>query len=81
MADPRGKALVSPLFARVETAARKMFGGDNERYGTEGAIGMDIMTMFSDMPLVSVLMFLRDALEKHPEDLVDELLEQAHNAD
>jgi hypothetical protein len=35
--------------------------------------------MFSDMPLVSVLMFLKDALEKYPEDLVDELLEQAHS--
>jgi beta-glucosidase len=80
-ADPRGKALVSPLFAQIETAAHKMFGGDNERDGTEGAIGMDVMTMFNDMPLVSVLMFLKETLEKHPEDLVDELLEQAHSAE
>jgi beta-glucosidase len=80
MADPRGKAVFGPFFAQMESAARKMFGGgDNERYGTESAIGMDIMEMFSDMPLVSVLMFQQDALPMHPEDLVAGLLMQAHN--
>jgi beta-glucosidase len=82
MADPRGREAVSPFLAQVATAAQRMFGGgDSERYGTDGTIGMDIMTMFSDMPLVSVLMFLKSALDKHPEDLVAELLEQAHQAD
>jgi len=81
MIDPRGKALVDPFIAQIETAAQKMFGsGDNERYGTDSAIGMDIMTMFSDMPLVSVLMFLKGALNKHPEDLMAELLEKVHSA-
>ena len=80
MADPRGRALAEPFIARVETAARQMFGsGDNERYGADSNIGMDIMTMFSDMPLVSVMMFLKGALDKHPEDLVAELLDQVHN--
>ena len=36
--------------------------------------------MFSDMPLVSVLLFVKGALDKHPEDLVAELLEQVHRA-
>jgi len=81
MADPRGKAIVGPLLAQVETAARKRFGGDNKRYGTDGAIGMDIMDMFNDMPLVSVLMFQKESWSKHPEDLVAELLEQVHSAD
>jgi beta-glucosidase len=81
LADPRGKAILGHLFAQVETAARKRFGGDNERYGSDGGIGMDIMEMFNDMPLVSVLMFIRQTLPKHPEDLVAELLEQAHSAD
>jgi beta-glucosidase len=81
MADPRGKAIVGSLFAQVQTAARQRFGGEDERYGTEGAAGMDIMEMFGDMPLVSVLMFIRPALPKHPEDLVDELLVQVHGAD
>jgi beta-glucosidase len=82
MADPRGHAVVEPFIMQVETAARNMFGsGENERYNTDGGIGMDVMTMFSDMPLVSVLMFLKDALEKHPEDLVADLLGQVHGTE
>ena len=86
MADPRGAAVVGPFISQVETAARQMFGGGddenaNERYGsTDSALGLDIMVMFSDMPLVSVLMFLKDSLPKYPEDLVAEMLEQAHSA-
>ena len=59
-----------------------MFGGtDGEegRYGTDSAIGMDIMDMFNDMPLVSVLMFQQRSLSKHPEDLVADLLQQVHS--
>jgi beta-glucosidase len=79
MADPRGKAIFGPMYAQMEAEARKLFGsGDNERYGTETAIGMDVMEMFNDMPLVSVLMFQKDALPMHPEDLVAGLLAQAH---
>lgn len=80
LADPRGKAVFGPFFTNMEATARKMFGGgDNERYGTESAIGMDIMEMFNDMPLVSVLMFQKDALTMHPEDMVAELLQKVHN--
>jgi hypothetical protein len=64
----------------MEAAARKMFGGgDNERYGTESAIGMDIMEMFNDMPMASVLMFQQDALPMHPDDMVAGLLAQVHS--
>ncbi|MCA9902066.1 MAG: glycoside hydrolase family 3 C-terminal domain-containing protein [Anaerolineales bacterium] len=81
MADPRGKAVFGPHFAQMEAAAREMFhSDDNERYATEGSIGMDIMEMFSDMPLVSVLMFQKDALPVHPEDMVAGLLQQVHAA-
>ena len=89
LADPRGAAIVTPFLAQVSAAAQQIFGGNhgdensNERYDTSGSddgIGLDVMVMFGDMPLVSVLMFLKGALEKHPEDLVAELLEQAHNA-
>ena len=51
-----------------------MFGdGDGD-----GAMGMDIMDMMGDMPLVSVLMFQQSALPMHPEDFVDGLLAQVH---
>ncbi len=65
MADPRGKAVFGPFYAQIEAQSRKMFGGDAERYGNDGAIGMDFMDMMNDMPLVSVLMFQQDALPMH----------------
>ena len=78
MADPRGKVALGPLYAKMEAEARKSFGGGDERYGNEGAIGMDLMEMINDMPLVSVLMFQQEALPAHPEDMVADLLKQAH---
>ncbi|MCB0033082.1 MAG: glycoside hydrolase family 3 C-terminal domain-containing protein, partial [Anaerolineales bacterium] len=72
MADPRGRAVFGDSYAQMEAAARKMFGGkDGEegRYGTDSDIGMDVMEMFSDMPLVSVLMFQKQSLPVHPEDM------------
>lgn len=56
------------------------FGNDVEdRYASEGAMGMDVMDMFKDMPLVSVLMWQKSAWDKHPEDIVEELLQQVRN--
>jgi beta-glucosidase len=79
LADPRGQAVFGPAYARMEAEARKRFGGGDERYGNDGAIGMDIMEMFNDMPLISVLMFQKDALPMHPEDLVDGWLQQVRS--
>ena len=70
---------LAPIIQRIEAEGRKMFGsGGEDRYASEGAMGMDIMDMFNDMPLVSVLMFQKSAWDKHPEDMVEELLQQAH---
>ncbi len=80
MADPRGKVVFGPMYAMMEAEARKMFGGSEEpRYGTEGGIGMDVMEMFNDMPLVSVLMFQAGSLPMHPEEIVAGLLQQVHS--
>ncbi|PWH13093.1 MAG: glycosyl hydrolase [Anaerolineae bacterium] len=80
LADLRGRAVFGPMYAQMEAQARKMFGGSEEpRYGTESGIGMDIMEMFNDMPLVSVLMFQAASLPIHPEDLVNSLLQQVHS--
>ena len=81
MADPRGNTAFGPFYAQMEAEARKVFGGgggEDGRYGNDGAIGMDIMEMFSDMPLVSVLMFQQNSLPMHPEDIVAGLLAQVH---
>jgi len=79
LADPRGNAVFGPLYPKFEAEARKDFGSDGEdRYASEGAMGMDIMDMFKDMPLVSALLFQKDGWDKHPEDMVADLLQQAH---
>ena len=80
MADPRGNAVFGPFYAMMEAESRKMFGGsgEDERYATDGAIGMDIMEMFSDMPLVSVLMFQQNALPMPAEEMVAGFLTQVH---
>jgi len=81
LADPRGNAVFGSYYQKVETGARKMFGGGGEdRYASEGTIGMDIMDMLNDMPLVSVLMWQKDLWPQHPEKMVIDLLEQAHGA-
>jgi hypothetical protein len=65
----------------MEAEARKILGGGGEFGGNESAVGMDVMEMFNDMPLVSVLMFQQHALPMHPEDMVDGWLQQVHSMD
>jgi beta-glucosidase len=74
-ADPRGKAVITPLLQKMEDMSRKAFGADG---GAEG-IGMNMMEMFMDMPLLSVLMFQQSALTMPPEEIVDGMLLQAHS--
>jgi len=38
----------------------------------------DLLEMFDEMPLVSVLMFQKDALPMYPEGMVDGWLKQVH---
>ena len=77
-ANPRGKAVFAPFYPQVEAQSRKIFGGGDQHYGNESAIGMDIMDMINDMPLVSVLMFQQSALTMPAEEMVDRLLMQVH---
>ncbi len=74
MADPRGAAVLGPVYPKMEEENRKMFAGD----GNDNAIGMNFMDMLGDMPLVSVLMWQQGAIPTHPEDFVDGLLKQVH---
>ena len=79
--DPRGKAVFGPMYPQIESQSRKMFGGGDERYGNESAIGMDIMDMMNDMPLVSVLAFQQSTLPMPADEIVDGLLSQVHSMD
>lgn len=81
MRDPRGRAVFSTYYKTIEVNGRKRFQdtGDGEaRYATDGALGMDVMEMFNEMPVISVLLFLKDSLSAHPEDIVADLLAQVH---
>jgi beta-glucosidase len=78
LADPRGNAVFGPFYAQIEAMGRLIFGSQ-ERYGNEGTLGMDIMDMFNDMPLVSVLLFQQSALPQPAEEIVDGMLKQAHS--
>ena len=73
LADRRGNAVFGPFYEMMQAEARKMFGA-----GNESAIGMDVMEMFADMPLVSVLMFQQNSLPMPAEDMVAGMLQQAH---
>ena len=79
MADPRGRAVFGSFYAQIEEQSRRTFGGGDERYGNDSSMGMDIMDMMNDMPLVSVLMFQQGALTMPAEDMVDGMLMQARN--
>lgn len=82
MADPRGRAVFRSYYDTIEADTRERFGGnngDNARYATDGALGMDVMDMLNEMPIISVL--LKDTWKAHPEDIVTELLAKVHNAE
>jgi beta-glucosidase len=75
MADRRGKVILGTFYAQLGEQMGDVFGGGD---GDEEALGMDIMDMILDMPLLTMLMFQSGALPMHPEDLVDGLLAQVH---
>ncbi|MCO5185827.1 MAG: glycoside hydrolase family 3 C-terminal domain-containing protein [Anaerolineae bacterium] len=79
--DPRGKVLAEPILDQIRANVAAMFAGIMA--GDSGAaenVDMDLMMGFSDMPLVSVMLWQADSFDKHPEDLVDDLLKQVYQA-
>ena len=87
MADRRGRQVLGTLYEQIESQVRKLFSG-SERYGNEKVgeqvadhtvMGMDIMDMMIDMPVVSVLMFQQESLTMPAEEMVAGLLRQVHS--
>jgi beta-glucosidase len=77
MEDPRGKPIFEPMFQKLMAQMGGMFGGgENEKDG----IGMDMMSMIQDMPLLSILDWGMHSLSVPADDLVDTMLGQAHGA-
>jgi len=77
MADPRGQEIIEPVMRQMAEASRSLVPGEEPAAG-DSEVGMDIMKMLSDMPLHSVLMFQRNALAVHPDEIVAGLLARAH---
>jgi len=73
LADRRGSQVIAPLLQQAEAMSRRTFGAEG---GTEG-LGMQIMDMFADMPLLNMLEFQANALPEPPDKLVDRMLRQA----
>ncbi len=70
--DPRGAVVFQPMYDEIHSGLEKMFGGDE-------SIGIEVSDMIVDMPLISLLLFQQSALTMPAEDIVDGLLQQAHN--
>jgi len=73
LADRRGSQVIAPLLQQAEAMSRRTFGAEG---GTEG-LGMQIMDMLADMPLLNMLEFQANALPEPPDKLVDRMLRQA----
>ncbi|HNC08914.1 MAG TPA: glycoside hydrolase family 3 C-terminal domain-containing protein [Anaerolineales bacterium] len=87
MADRRGRQVLGNLYEQIENQVRRLFAGE-DRYGNAHAeeqvaeqtvMGMDIMDMMIDMPVVSVLMFQQSSLTMPAEEMVAGLLRQVHS--
>ena len=83
MADRRGYQVLGQLYPQIETQTRKIFGGagnnGSHKAGDENTIGLDIMDMMIDMPLISVLMFQQSELTMPAEEIVADLLRQVES--
>lgn len=78
MADPRGKEVFHPLYPLIEANSRDAFGGGEEADEEESTIGMNIMDMLNDMPLVNVLRWQQSEWDKPADEIVEKLLAQVH---
>ena len=73
--DPHGKTVFEPMHKQMKAKMSGLLGGGE---GEEDAIGMDPMRFMMDMPLVSMLHFQEEGLPMPPEELVDDMLQKAH---
>jgi beta-glucosidase len=73
ISDPRGSDVVQPVLEQMAARNRATFGED----GGEAGLGLSMVDMFMDMPLLSVFEFQADALSEAPEAIVDRMLQAA----
>ncbi len=76
--DPRGKKVIAPMFQSMMANFGSMLGGD---CGSINEIGMDMLGFMWDMPLYNLLQWQEDTLLKPAEEILEDLLIQAHAMD
>jgi beta-glucosidase len=76
MADSRSAAVLGPVFEQIQAQNRELFATDGD-----GGIGMDVLEMMVDMPLMNVLMFQQSELPMRADEIVDGLLMQLHGTE
>jgi beta-glucosidase len=78
--DPRGKPVIEELFDQLQEVNHKTHDSDKSRED-KNAQTRDMMHEWSDMPLVSVLLFVRSTLNVPAEETVNRLLQKVHQMD
>jgi beta-glucosidase len=78
LADRRGKPVLEPVLRQMESEWRKLMSGDGGNAASSDTLGMDMMGMLMDMPVISILYFQQDALPRSPEEMVADMLEKVH---
>lgn len=73
--DPRGRAVIDPIYAQVQAGLLATFGGGE---GEDMEENLDMMNYALDMPLPDLLDFQGDALPVPPDRIVAALLQQVH---
>ena len=78
MQDPRGKEVIAPIIEQM--ISRGPQKDIKEIEDTEGGIEMGTLEFVKDMPLLSVLMFSQKDLPFPPEEIVQAMLDEVHEA-
>lgn len=71
--DPRGKVVFAPVLEQMMAGMSHAMSGDSD---ADEMIGVDMMSMVMDMPLLSILHFQDAVLPASPEVMVGGLLQQ-----
>ncbi len=72
--DRRGRPVFEPVFQSMRARMAATFGANDD----PEHIGMDMMDFMMEMPLLSLLHFQQKDLPRPADELVDDLLRQAH---
>jgi beta-glucosidase len=71
--DPRGKVVFAPLHQQLTQGMAHVLGGADAN--STDTIGLDLMNMFMEMPLLGVLEFIEGGLPFAPDEMIANMLQ------